>query len=158
LVDVRTADVAEKRAHVDAGQGAVDQFANVGKRQLKIGVLRKIDDGGLIEWRERVDQRIGGAFHVVRVAEHARAGVNDERHTGRLRGCVEIGHRLLDAVVEDAKIFAAEARHSGAARGGDDASDRNHLRDHLHRVRARLRGGCFSICRAQSWLDMQLAG
>ena len=109
FVDVRAAGVAQEGAHIDARDGAANLLAHVGKRKLQIGVRGEIHDGGLVERRERVDQRVGRLLHLFGIAQHAGAGVNDERDAGGRGRSVEVGNRLRDAVFENAEIFATQA-------------------------------------------------
>ena len=64
----------------------------------------EIDDGRLIERRERVDERIGGILHFVRIAKDAGARVDHDCDAGGLGRSIEVGDFLRDSIIENAKI------------------------------------------------------
>ena len=125
---------AKSCANVDAVHSAANLLAHIRKRKLQIGVPGKIDDRGLIERRERVDQSVGRFAHFVRIRQDARAGVEDQRHARGLRGRVEIRNLLREAVLVNPEILAPQALHGRAVAGRYDARDRHRLRANLDRV------------------------
>ena len=114
----------------------------------------EIDDGGLIERRERTDEFFSGVAHLVSVTQDAGACVDDERNARGLRRGVEIGNGLGDSVLEDLEILAGEAEDRRAVRSGNGAGDGNHLGAHLNRWRRDGR-----VCRAGAgcrWRDRKM--
>jgi hypothetical protein len=96
----------------------------------------EIEDCGLIERSQSINQGIGCFLHFVSVAKDARARVNHEGDAAGLRRGVEIGDRLLDPIVENAEVITLQSGNGDAAGSGHGTGHGNHLGHAANRAEA----------------------